>query len=38
MRVNIKPEITYGTPYGWEKIEAGLELTTEEIEDAETTN
>jgi len=36
--MNIETEITYGTPYGWEEIEAGLEITSEEVKNAETTN
>jgi len=36
--MNIETEITYPTPYGWEEIEAGLEITTEEVKNAETTS
>ena len=31
MRMNIEIEITYPTPYGWEQIEGGLEITTEKL-------
>ncbi len=38
MRMNIETEITCGTPYGWEQIEGGLEITSEEVKNDEITN